>query len=170
MLIIYGIYHFLAKRVAFRNDFCLTCKTPRLAQRIRTLDVIHIFWIPLIPLGFWKRWKCTVCNADPHAAPGTRRPFKWIGFAILVLLGPVFWFMPPDPEFPLAALWACRIGFPVGAVLLMMHLMKTPEDISLKERLAQIPPAAGTTCPFCGTNLLILASEASCPQCKVVRV
>jgi hypothetical protein len=170
MLIVHGIYRFRPKRLAFRNDFCRTCQVPRRAEQWRTFDAWHIFWIPLIPLGFWKRWLCAGCGKQPHIATGTRRPFKWIGFAILILFSPLFWFMPPDPEFPVAVLWLLRIASPVGAVLLLAHLLRTAKDPTFKEQLAGVPPANDTVCPFCGTQLLMMASQTSCPRCYVVRL
>ena len=53
MIIIHGVYRFAPKRRAFRNDFCLTCKAN---------------WIPLLPLGVWKKRVCSVCGRDPHVA------------------------------------------------------------------------------------------------------
>jgi hypothetical protein len=44
MLIHYGIYHFGAKRSAFRNDFCVRCDGERLAIHTSTLDVLHVYW------------------------------------------------------------------------------------------------------------------------------
>jgi hypothetical protein len=170
MLVVYGVYRLRPKRVAFRNDFCRTCQAPRRAFQQRTFDVFYVYWIPILPLGFWKRWFCTVCGKQPHVNTGTRRPFKWIGLAILLLMAPVFWFIPPDPEIPSTAFWLFRIGFPVGAVLLLTHLLREPKEMSFKEQLAQVPPANDTTCPFCGTHLLVITSQSSCPSCGVLRL
>lgn len=50
--------------MAFRNDYCLARGEERRAVQVRTFDVGHIFWIPILPAGFWKRWVCTVCGKD----------------------------------------------------------------------------------------------------------
>ena len=55
MLVIHGVYRWGRKLVAYRNDYCLSCAAPRLAFQHRTFDVLHAFWIPLIPIGLWKR-------------------------------------------------------------------------------------------------------------------
>src|SRR4029079_9584291 len=94
MILIHGLYRWSPKRVAFRNDFCLKCAQPRRAVQIRTLNAVHLFWIPILPLGLWKRWLCTVCGSNPHEYPGTRRPFKWIGLILLTVLGLVSWLEP----------------------------------------------------------------------------
>ena len=51
MFVIHGAYHFWPKRVAFRNDYCFTCGQACRAVAIRTFDVGHIFWIPILPVG-----------------------------------------------------------------------------------------------------------------------
>jgi hypothetical protein len=168
LLIVYGVYHWMAKRVAFRNDFCLACGEARRAVQVRTFDVGHIFWIPLLPAGFWKRWVCTVCGRDPHVSGKTRRGFKWAGLFILVLVAFIFWADSAEPD-AVAVFWIGRIATPVGAALLLWHLLRTPKEPTLKAMLATIPPAADTVCPFCGAQLLILGSQCSCPVCGVVR-
>ena len=168
MHIVVGVYHWRAKRVAFRNDFCLACGEARRAVQVRTFDVGHIFWIPILPAGFWKRWVCTVCGRDPHLLTKTRRGFKWAGLVILVLIAVAVWADSPDPE-AVAAFWVLRIAAPIGIGLLLWHLVRTPKEPTLKEKLASIPPAADTVCPFCGAQLLTLGSQCSCPVCGVER-
>jgi len=167
MLIISGLYRFRARRLAFRNDYCFFCAGPCRAVQIRTFDVWHIFWIPLLPLGFWKRWFCTFCGHQPHSPTKTRRPFKWAGFAVLVVLSILFWGAPTSPDFYIGS-WISRIGAPIGAVLLLVHLIYTPKELTLKQSLQSIRPADDTVCPFCGTQL-ILGPRCSCPLCGVVR-
>lgn len=154
--------------MAFRNDYCLACGEARRAVQVRTFDVGHIYWIPILPAGFWKHWQCTVCGRDPRVNTKTRRGFKWAGLFILLLFSAAFWAMPVMPDF-VAGTWIFRIAAPLGAILTVAHLLGTRNEPSLKARLASIQPAADTVCPFCGTPLLMLASGCSCPVCGVVR-
>jgi hypothetical protein len=167
MLIIYGVYHFWPKRVGFRNDYCLGCDKARRSFAVRTFDVGHIFWIPFLPFGFWKHWKCSECARDPHVHVRTRRPFKWLGFACLIFFSSIFWFpLESNNE----AVWIFRMAPLAGATALLIHLLKTPKDPSLTERLAAIPPAADAICPFCSTPLIAGdGSRWSCPACGAVR-
>jgi hypothetical protein len=167
MLVIHGAYHFRPKRVAFRNDYCLSCGQTRQSVAIRTIDVGHIFWIPILPVGAWKHWKCMSCGRDPHVSPKTRRSFKWAGLVVLVLISIVFWAMPMESEDALW-IWAGRIGSPLCTALLLRHLLRTPSGLSLRQLLAMVEPAADTICPFCNTPL-IGGSPWSCPVCGVVR-
>jgi hypothetical protein len=168
MLIVQGVYSFRPKRLRFRNDYCLSCAQPRRSVQVRTFDMWHFFWIPILPLGIRKRWRCTVCGREAHVGAATRRAFKWAALALLVFFAAVFWVEPVDPGF-IAGTWIFRIGGTVGALLVLAHLVRTPKEPSLKEKLAGIPPASDTVCPFCGTQLLMLATECSCPACGVVR-
>lgn len=167
MFIVAGAYHWWPKTVGFRNDYCLTCNADRRAVRIRTFDVGHIFWIPILPVGFWKHWHCTACDCDPHASPRTSPVLKWAGLLILIGLGILSWTEPVTPD-SMGVSWAFRIGAPVCAILLLVHLLNTPREPSLKARLAAIAPASDTLCPFCSTPL-ISGDRWSCPTCGVAR-
>jgi hypothetical protein len=168
LLFVYGVYHYLPKRVAFRNDYCLACARPRRSVQVRTFDACHLFWIPLVPLGFHRRWLCTTCGRLPHVYPGTRRGFKWAGLVVLLVVAIASWVSPPPSDF-LVRGWLIRAGASIGAILTLVHLLRTRKDPSLKERLAAITPASDTVCPFCGSALLLLSSQCCCPGCGVVR-
>jgi hypothetical protein len=168
MFIVYGVYHLWPKRVGFRNDYCLGCDKPRRSFAMRTFDVGHLFWIPFLPVGFWKHWKCSECGRDPHVQVKTRRSFKWVGFGCLVLLSGMFWLTPIGSNDGLT--WFVRIASAASAALLLMHLLRTPAEPSLKDRLANIQPAADVVCPFC-TTILVASSDGPwiCPACSCAR-
>jgi hypothetical protein len=135
------MYRFSPKRITFRNGYCLACAQPRRSVQIRSFDAYHIFWIPFLPLGFYKRWICTACNRPPHVHPGTRRAFKWAGLAVLLIFAAGAWsaqFTPDDLAFG----WVMRIGAPIGAVLTFIRLLRTPKDPSLQENSPRflLPP------------------------------
>jgi hypothetical protein len=123
MLLIHGVYHLRPKRVAFRNDYCNTCGLPRRAEQIRTFDTLHLFWIPIIPLGFKKRWMCTFCGRETNFSTKTRRGFKWAGLFVLLILSVFAWAGPLPSDF-VAGGWVIRIGAPVGAILVLVHLLR----------------------------------------------
>ena len=169
MFIIHGAYHFWPKRAAFRNDYCLYCDAPRRSVAVRTFDVGHIFWIPILPVGYWRHWKCTVCGRDPHVSRKTRRTFLWAGLLCLVAVSVILWAMPSDADFGIGG-WALRLAAPLAAILLLVYLVRTPGEKSLRKRLAEISPASDLVCPFCTTPLVTGASARwSCPGCNVVR-
>jgi hypothetical protein len=168
MLLIHGSYHFWPKRVAFRNDYCLSCDGPRRAIAVRTFDVGHIFWIPILPVGFWRHWVCSACNRNPHISPRIGRSIKWAGVYCFVAVSVIFWVVPPDPEFALGT-WFCRVAAPAGAIVLLVRILRALKP-PLKKRLATIPPASDTVCPFCRMPLATGAGQRwSCPACGIVR-
>ena len=169
MLIIRGSYRFWPKRVAFRNDYCLRCQAPRRSIAIRTVDVGHLFWIPILPVGFWKRWTCEVCGQAPHVYPKVRRSFKWVGLVFSIALSLLMWTAPVDTNFGVLG-WFLRVAAPAGGILLLFDLLRTPKEPSLRRNLATIAPATDTVCPFCATPLIAgSGTRWSCPQCGAVR-
>ena len=66
MLIVLGSYRVAPKLVADRNDWCNHCDRPVLAQQWRSFYLGHVYWIPFLPLGFYKTWRCKVCGRDPR--------------------------------------------------------------------------------------------------------
>ena len=164
MIFVWGEYHWWPKRIAFRNDYCLSCAAERRSIRIRAFLVLHVFGIPILPAGFYKNWKCTVCSRDPHVNPEPWRLFKWLGLYTLIVFACLLWGVPdlvPGSRFVL-------IGSLAGATLMSVHLLLTRKDPFLQERLAAIPPATDIICPFCGTPMNG-GSQWSCPACGVVR-
>jgi hypothetical protein len=167
MFLIHGSYRFWPKLVGFRNDYCLTCRAPRRSIAIRTFDVGHIFWIPILPVGFWKHWQCSNCGKDPHKTTKTRRSFKWIGLFLLIVLAVMSWVEPVAPPDEWLG-WIFRIGCPVLAMLLFANLMRASKELSLSQALKSVEPASDTTCPLCSTPLLA-GPRWSCPGCRVSR-
>jgi len=156
-VIIAGSYSYRKKIVAYRNDFCLRCEAPRLAHRIRTLEVLHLYFIPLLPLGFFRNWKCSVCGADPHVTVRTSKLMKWLGVVVVVVFAVAGWTASPGPNETgedLAILWALRIGAPIAFIFALRHTWRSKPDVRLKDRLKEVPPADELSCALCSAPLL----------------
>ena len=163
-----GFYRVGSKRVAFRNDFCLACGVQRVAVQIRSFWLGHVWWVPILPLGFWKQWLCSACGRPPHAVTRTRRGFKIALIGIAVLFALPIWLVAADPgDEPL--FWALRL---VSVALLAGSVWWATAghhgNPSLREGLAQVQPYAARTCPFCGGYLQDQPSW-HCPKCAVER-
>jgi hypothetical protein len=170
VLIIHGIYHWRRRLLAFRNDYCLSCGRPRLAFLNRTLAVLHVFWVPVLPLGFWSRWLCGQCGRPPHRRVTTARPLKWIGTGLLVLGAVVFWATTPGRGRDDAAMvWTFRIGLPVAAAFAIRHTLKAKPPERLAEKLRGIAANRDSTCPRCGTTLTVAAPWYRCGGCGLER-
>ena len=167
MHIVRGAYHYRGKPVGFRNDYCVSCRAPRRSIAIRSFDVGHVFWIPILPVGFWRHWVCSVCGRKPHSK--ARRFFRWSGLYSLIGGSVLFWGLPVDSEFALGS-WIGRLVAPAGAIFLIIRLLRTATPLSVRKKLASIPPTADTICPFCSIPLAAgTGNRWSCPACNAVR-
>jgi len=170
MLILHGMYHWRRRRVAYRNDYCLRCEVPRLSFQHRTFDVLHVFWIPLLPLGFWKRWHCGTCGSDPHAHVRTRRSLKWAGVGVLALISLSAWAVSPAEQ-PQDApiIWAMRMCGPLAAAAAAWATARSPPDVKLADKLRAVVPIVDPHCPVCGVMLFPEEPAWSCPSCGIRR-
>jgi hypothetical protein len=113
---------------------------PRRSEQIRSFDVCHLFWIPLLPLGFRWRWRCTACHGSPHVPRGVRAGFKWAGVVVFVVLAAIFWRIRITPDIRVYG-WLMRVATPIGAVLIVFNILRPAKGLSLKQKLAVVAPA-----------------------------
>lgn len=171
MLVIYGRYRWFPRRVAFRNDYCLRCEGPTLALAERTFDVLHVFWLPLVPIGFWRRWFCIQCDHQPSQPTRTRRSFKWAGVVLLVIFAAVFWLAPLqtwDPEIDTAFVWAARVATVIAIPLVVWNIRRSPGDVSYRQARRSVLPYREPTCPICG-GVLSFGTDPRCESCGLRR-
>lgn len=169
MLIIRGAYHFWPRRVAFRDDYCVWCKAPCRSIAVRTFDVGHVWWVPILPVGYWRHWVCTTCGRKPHAYSKARRYFRFTTLYSLVSASILLWALPVQSDMSIVV-WVARFVAPAGAVFLALRLLRSAKEVSLRKRLKSIPPASDTVCPFCAVPLIPgTGSRWSCPACNIVR-
>jgi hypothetical protein len=173
VLVIHGTYHWARAILAFRNDYCLTCARPRLAFLHRTFDVLHVFFIPILPLGVWKRWRCAECGRNPHARAATARPLKWAGIVLLIVGAIVFWTTTPDrragQDNDPTMVWTFRVTLPIAAAFAIRHTLRAKAPERLAPHLRGIAPNRDSTCPRCGTTLTVAAPWYRCGRCGLER-
>ena len=170
MLIVHGRYFWRRQIVAYRNDFCLSCAAARLALKHRTFDVFHVFWVPVLPLGFRRRWHCQVCGRDPHANPRTRRSFKWLGVGVLAFFSLLGWVLPPGTARQDAAFtWLLRLGGPLATAWAVWATVKGPAEVHLADSLRLVQPDVRVNCPVCQAPLHESESGWVCPRCGIRR-
>lgn len=166
IVIFYGIYRFSQRIVGCRNDFCNACKTEVLTERWRAFNVGHLFWIPLLPLGWHERWCCTKCGRDPRARYTTGRGYYIAGIIAFALIATLMWFMPPVGE-DAGTIWGMRLLFSAAALAMVYGLQKSRgSDLLHQEKRRAVTPLSQDHCPYCN-GLLVQRPEAECPICHV---
>ncbi len=158
-----GAYHFWPKPVGFRNDYCYSCARPQRSVATRTFDVGHIFWIPVLPVGFWKHWSCAKCGSEPHATH--YRWAKWFWSLLFAFISLAAWLGTPKPD---VFDWCSRIAVTLVAAFFFIRVLQSLKQPSLRARLGAVSPATDVVCPFCSTPLMA-GTRWSCPACGVVR-
>lgn len=175
MLIIHGTYRLWPRRVAFRNDYCMTCEQASLAEQIRTFNFFHLYFIPVIPVGVWNRWRCCRCGLCPRQIRLTKRLLEFLLLGVFIFCAVFFWTLyaligPILAEDP-ALYWLFGIISPPGAVAVAAHVVICkPAGPSYKELLQSLPLADHANCPFCGTPMADEYFECRCPNCGVRRL
>lgn len=86
-----GIYKVSKKRVGSRNDYCPACESVQMAEELRSFDLFHVSKLPIVPLGFYSHWRCSVCGLEdkgleyPHY--GLFFPFVSVPLGLVGLYG-----------------------------------------------------------------------------------
>ncbi len=166
LVILYGLYRWAARRVAYRNDYCLSCADVRLAIQVRTFDVGHVFCVPLLPLGYRQRWFCSDCGSNPHQRVETSQRFKRFAAFIFAVGAIFFWLIPIERPEDVPIAWGLRLV--VTAMFLgALAWCRTAPPTSLKELLTTVPPLPRDACALCGGAL---DERAFCGACKASRL
>jgi hypothetical protein len=169
-VLVYGRYYLRRRVLAFRNDYCLACRTPRIAYLHRTVDVAHVFWLPVLPLGARERWLCSACGLSPHRRVETSRGLKWIGATLLALASIGSWATAPTGSGLRAAVhWALRLALPVATVLAARDTRQARPPEQLNDRLRHITPNRDAVCPMCRGALVAATPRWRCSRCGIER-
>jgi hypothetical protein len=159
-----GTYYFGKKRVACRNAYCTTCHTSRFAEGFRSLVVLHIGFVPLIPIGTSVRWFCTTCRREIDA----RRPSRpWIlsaGIFFGLLMTFVGTMVLREGQEREAAL-GCLVFGPL-LVIGLIYMIRKQDYRSYTSAQEAVEPLNGDSCPYCASPLFA-AKTPHCHACKV---
>jgi hypothetical protein len=164
MLIVYGTYRLAPRLVGYRNDWCNHCDKPVLAQQWRSFYLGHLFWIPVLPLGFHKVWRCKVCTNNPRAR---LRTSLGIIVAGLIAFSAIFvmTLFGPNSGKEAAMVWGMRLGSGGLAVVFALWL---------RSRLKELPPQQNVE-PLRNDRCLLCDGQMTdhpqwhCVNCGVIR-
>jgi hypothetical protein len=161
-----GRYRWFSKHIAYRNDYCLSCKSPQIANQYRTFDFIHFYYIPVIPLGFWRHWHCTECSKDPHRRGIGGRWVKIVGAVFCALFAAIYWliyWIDREDSSLLAGLF-----FTVLVGIFIILSVRHKPGPRLEDELLTLPPLDDEHCHYCGGDLW--GTPLQCVDCHLYQL
>lgn len=166
MTIDFGRYRWFSKHIAYRSDYCLTCESPQIANQYRTFDFIHLYHIPVVPLGFWRHWHCAACDNDPHLRQRTARWVKILAAVVFGLLAVVYWLLYRIHREESSVITA--ILFTVMVPIFLVLAIRHRPGPMLEEQLRTIPPLDDEHCYYCGGELWGMPRQ--CEDCHLYQL
>ncbi len=160
-----GRYRCCGRTVAYRGDYCLSCDCHTVSEQNRTLDILHVYFLPILPLGFRKHWHCTKCKNDPHARVQTSNEFKILGVMAFSALAVLSWLIPMEQPDDVAVVWTMRIGGICVASVFAISVLVHKPSLTQQEKMGEIPRFSPENCLVCGEELD--DSSRECVQCRV---
>lgn len=163
-----GIGSYKPRIVKYRNDFCVSCNAPRRAHQIRSFKAYQLYYIPIVPLGFWREWRCSECGRDPHVYSRSMRRSRWAIVLIagfFALAGVIESF---DKQDSAATAWLMRLGLPAAFFVLLWFALRKKPDRALREKLKAVGPDRDDACALCG-GALVLDHGWRCSLCGAER-
>src|ERR1051325_8366843 len=143
---IHGTYYFGRKRVACRNAYCTTCHTARFAEGFRSLVVLHLCFIPLLPIRTTVRWFCSACRKEIDA----RRPSRpWILFAgvffglLMTFVGVMVLYDGKEKE----PAFGCLVLGPL-LVIGLIYMIRKQNYRGYDTAQQAVQPLIGDRCPY----------------------
>jgi hypothetical protein len=175
MWIVYGFYKFKQHVIGYREDYCNKCRVQVVAKYLHFFYCGHIFFIPLIPLGFHKLWVCPHCDTDPRLVGDVRSSIWLLGaipFGLLGLLTLSLEFSPRKPSEDNGSSPASpddHILLIAGLVFFLISAAFSWAYSNGKKIIAQRPAITPNldVCPQCHTRLPADESPVVCPSCQV---
>lgn len=163
-----GVQSYRSRIIAYRNDYCVTCNAQRRAHQIRSFKAYQVYYIPIIPLGFWREWQCAECSRDPHVYSSALRRVRWfiVLFAgMFAITGVIASF---DQQDSAVTMWLMRLGLPALFFTVLWFVLRNKPDRALREKLRQIAPDRNDACALC-SGALVLEHGWRCSQCGAER-
>ena len=165
MFFIFGTHLFGLRRYAYKYMMCSNCDMSRLFIQTRGFAWGHLFWIPLIPLGYHYSWHCASCAKEDNKMP-TSFTLKLV---ILLALSVVLYMLTVGE-------WATLVGDTVlwwqmgTGSLLVWSIYETFNHFKKKEKNKHkymLPLPDSDYCSICDGELQTTEKgKLQCTDCK----
>lgn len=163
-----GVGSYKPRIVKYRNDFCVSCDAPRRAHQVRSFKAYQLYYVPIVPLGFWREWRCSECGRNPHVYSIALRRTRWLILAfagMFAITGVIASFEQQDSA---AIMWLMRLGLPAVFFTVLWFILRDKPARALQEKLKQVASDRDDTCALC-SGALILDRGWRCSQCGAER-
>ncbi|RYD34274.1 MAG: hypothetical protein EOP85_19990 [Verrucomicrobiaceae bacterium] len=161
---IQGTYKVGMKRVACRNAYCDTCARPRFTECFRSWLILHVFFIPLLPIGFIRRWFCSVCRHQVDGGQSIRPYILRAGLVacrIMVAAGVIMWVNGAGRDFSVGFIFIWGVLAVTFATLRKKQVYR-----DYIASVVKVEPLRTDQCPYCHSPLFAKATPR-CERCKV---
>lgn len=165
MFLIHGVYHFRNRKIGLKKDFCNKCMAERVVELWRSFECGHLYGIPLAPMGWRSKWKCSRCGNDPEKRYRTSKAVLVTGGVALLCMLPILLLAAQGDE----DAWVMRgvgIVFGIaGCVVIYFAFKRKPIDENAL-RNSIVPLNENDPCPDCGKPL----NPDPCLHCATCKV
>lgn len=166
MILIHGTYRLFPTLVAYREGQCNHCERVTHADRFKAWYFLHLYWIPVLPLGRHAFWSCAGCRKDPR-----ERVKESVTMLVLGIVAFSVFFLalmiPPIPEKDAGAIWVGR-GVLLALIAYCVHQVRArrraPVEVPVKHAYAN------DDCHHCGDRLCLFERQMFCLKCKIFRL
>jgi hypothetical protein len=154
----------------------MSCEQQVRADRMRAFVVLHVQFIPLVPLGFWKHWQCSSCGRPPSCPPTARTSILALGAVVFGLFGLFgllsLWVGLTVDKVETAVMLAIGTGFCGASAGLSLWCVQRNLAPSYAEKFADVAASDATTCPGCGAELEMspVDDTMECVVCGIQRL
>ena len=164
-----GVRSYRPRTVAYRNDYCVSCNSPRRAHQVRSFKAYQLYYVPIVPLGFWREWQCTECGRHPHVYSRALRRTRWAILGLVGMFAITGVIASFDQQDSAAIMWLMRLGLPAVFFSVLWFVLRDKPDRALREKLKQVAPDRDDTCALC-SGALILDHGWHCSLCGAERM
>lgn len=168
-MVIYGSYSFFKNLVGYRNDRCQRCGTEGVSELFRCQEVMHFFWIPVIPLGSREVWICRNCGEPPTGKQDVRTGLKLV-VQLLLAVGLIGLMLSgPDQGLDETQLWGVRGMVAFLMVGVGLSIWQDRKNLDAVEEARLSLPFPNDECAYCGALLQRSVGIMQCESCGVRR-
>lgn len=161
---IHGTYKVGRKRVACRNAYCVTCGKPRFTECFRSWLILHVFFIPILPVGIIRRWFCSSCRNEVDAGRPSR-PFILLAgvvtCCVMAFVGVMMMLNGVGRDFSIGFIFIWGV---LAVTFATMRKKQAYRDYIAS--VVNVEPLRTDQCPYC-QSLLLAKATPRCHHCKV---